>query len=86
MGAGFFIVCMHWHHEVQNLPMENIPAGQLPKALRGDDIVVVEPLQPLTPGEEEGVDRPPLPPPPPAGNDGQQQGAEVRGGGSDDDE
>ncbi|CAN0063096.1 unnamed protein product, partial [Ectocarpus sp. 4 AP-2014] len=32
MGAGFFIVCMHWHHEVQNLPMENIPAGQPPKA------------------------------------------------------
>ncbi|CAM9659073.1 unnamed protein product, partial [Ectocarpus sp. 8 AP-2014] len=87
MGAGFFIVCMHWHHEVQNLPMENIPAGQPPKALRGDDIVVVEPLQPLTPGEEEeAVDRPLLPPPPPAGNDGQQQGAGVGGGGSDDDE
>ncbi|CAM9649257.1 unnamed protein product, partial [Ectocarpus sp. 6 AP-2014] len=87
MGAGFFIVCMHWHHEVQNLPMENIPAGQPPKTLRGDDIVVVEPLQPLTPGEEEeAVDRPLLPPSPPAGNDGQQQGAGVGGGGSDDDE
>ncbi|CAN0147849.1 unnamed protein product, partial [Ectocarpus fasciculatus] len=85
MGAGFFIVCMHWHHDVQNLPMDNIPVAQPTKALRGDDIVVVEPLQPLTPAEEEEDSTPHRPPPPPpAGNDGAGGGGGGGGGGSDD--